>query len=91
MNKSVKTYDFYTDPGHGWVKVKLSELVDLGIAGKISAYSYKKGQYAYLEEDCDLQRFTQAMVGAGFSFKFRTHSANKSSRIRNYERYTKFI
>ena len=38
MNK----YTFYEDPGHGWLKVPMTELVDLGVAGTISSYSYAK-------------------------------------------------
>ena len=59
MNKS-KTIQFYADPGHGWAKVKKSELEKLGIAQLISACSYERGEYAYLEEDCDLSRFLEA-------------------------------
>ena len=44
----------YADPGHGWGAVKIKVLKELGIADKITAYSYQKGATAYLEEDLDL-------------------------------------
>ena len=55
-------YRFISDPGHGWLEVPLSELVELGIAQEISSFSYqsKDGNLVYLEEDCDLGRFADA-------------------------------
>jgi hypothetical protein len=49
----MRNYVKYDDPGHGWLRVKISELKNLGIAGKVSGYSYMRGNYASLEEDCD--------------------------------------
>ena len=49
----MRTYTHYEDNGHGWIAVKLTELDELGIADKISAYSYLRGHTAYLEEDMD--------------------------------------
>jgi len=55
------SYRFITDPGHGWLEVPLSDLVDLGIAQDISKYSYLSvNGIAYLEEDCDAPRFNDA-------------------------------
>ena len=53
-------YVKFEDPGHGWLEVRKSELVELGIAAKISSYSYMKGKMAYLEEDCDMSLFIEA-------------------------------
>ena len=39
----------YIDPGHSWVKVKRSVLHRLGIAYKVSPYSYQRNDYVYLE------------------------------------------
>jgi len=82
-----KKYDVYVDPGHAWVKVKRTELVKLGIADKISSYSYQRGDHVYLEEDCDLSRFMVAMEANGVKVTFREYVDNKSSCIRNYENY----
>lgn len=54
------TYTFYTDPGHGWLQVPKSELIELGVADRISSYSYQELDTVYLEEDCDLSTFFKA-------------------------------
>lgn len=51
---------YITDPGHGWLEVPKSLLVELAIQDKITDYSYQKGTMAYLEEDCDMTTFMQA-------------------------------
>lgn len=50
-------YNFYHDPGHGWLEVPLSEILELGIADKITVFSYLNGHMAYLEEDQDAPLF----------------------------------
>jgi hypothetical protein len=78
----------YTDPGHGWVKVPKSLLKELGIANKITLYSYMRGDYAYLEEDCDASIFVEAMKKAGKPYEFKVYTTrDRASRIRNYARY----
>ena len=85
-------YHFYEDPAHGWLKVKISKLEKLGIAGKITGYSYMRGEYAYLEEDCDLTTFMEALEKKN-NRKIKldeiiiTHISNKSSKIRSYRHY----
>lgn len=58
----MKRYNYFQDPGHGWVRVKMNELIELGIADKISSYSYvsASGKSVYLEEDLDLSTFLSA-------------------------------
>lgn len=58
-------YKFIEDPGHGWLEVTMKELIDLGIADKISSCSYRKNGTAYLEEDCDMGVFLEAKYGVG--------------------------
>jgi len=78
----------YADPGHAWAKVKKSTLAKLGIADKITTYSYMRGDYAYLEEDCDLSTLVSALRAAGVPFEFKEHVARfKQSKIRNYDYY----
>lgn len=81
----MKTITFYTDPGHGWAAVAMQELFSLGIADKISPYSYRKGETAFLEEDCDFYTYMQAIKGQPFEIK--EHHTNNDSPIRNYRRY----
>ncbi len=52
-------YRLFSDPGHAWLEVSLDELEELGIAGRITAWSYRKGTKIYLEEDCDAPLFLQ--------------------------------
>ena len=81
------TLTAYADPGHAWVKVKRSLLQTLGIADKVSRCSYQRGQFVYLEEDCDLSLFMAAAKAQGLEIRFKEHHTNKQSKIRNYDRY----
>ena len=88
-----KTYTFYNDAGHAWLRVKRSELVDLGIGQQISSCSYIKGDYAYLEEDCDASIFLQAKFGEDWSSRelhdkglLKEHYT-ETSKIRSFEHY----
>lgn len=83
----MKTYKFYADPGHGWLAVKRSELTSMGIIGKISHYSYQRGDTVYLEEDCDASLFINRKNELGEGFRFIESSTNISSEIRSYERF----
>ena len=53
-------YLFIEDPGHGWLRVPLEELVELGIADQITIFSYQDQRYAYLEEDLDAGTFARS-------------------------------
>lgn len=82
--------DFYSDSGHGWLKIKIAELERLGIADKISNSSYMKDSYAYLEEDGDVSLYCDTVRQSIPNFKLvehiREHSASVSN-VRRYERY----
>jgi hypothetical protein len=81
--------DAYSDPGHGWAAVPLTLLDRLGILDQITTYSYMRGRFAYLEEDCDLSRFMAAARAAGLEVQFRQYvSGYRRSRIRNYCHYS---
>lgn len=56
----LKPYLFIVTEAHSWLRVPLSELNELNISDKITAYSYMDNLYAYLEEDCDLIAFIEA-------------------------------
>ena len=86
MSKSF-TIICYSDPSHSWGKVRKDVLVNLGIADKITRYSYQRGEYAYLEEDCDLTTLCMALNERDTRVKFVEKSSTKDSRIRSYERY----
>jgi hypothetical protein len=84
-------FDFYEDPSHGWLKVPKALLRELGIADKISEFSYVRGDFAYLEEDCDAPLFDNTMIARGIQIKWNIHIADKTSKIRNYESYDRLV
>ena len=89
------TFNFYQDPGHGWVKVPNSLIKELGIEKDISCHSYWRKRYIYLEEDSDFGRFCQAMEHKKqitiTEQHIKSFHTNRSSKIRNYEIYNKEI
>jgi hypothetical protein len=81
------TIIIYSDPGHAWGKVKRQVLKNLGIADKISSYSYQLRDNVYLEEDCDLSILFQTLVAQGVRVKYIEKCTDRDSRIRSYESY----
>jgi hypothetical protein len=82
----MKSIAFHSDPGHGWLAVPMADVLASGAT--ISRYSYqsKAGKVAYLEEDCDVGAFIEAIGGkAVFEARYQTVDkyTNGSSRIRN--------
>ena len=86
MPKIAKIHVF-EDPGHGWARVAKARLVKLGIADKISSYSYQRGGMAFLEEDCDLAVLFTALKQRGYEVQFTSTHTDRQSKIRNYETY----
>ena len=84
----MKTYKFYADPGHGWMAVKIEELMKLGIITKISPYSYMRANTAYLEEDVDASLFIHTyMEKHGINPKYKYTHTDRRSPIRSYDSY----
>ena len=83
-----KLFHFYMDDGHGWVAVKKELLKELKLENSISAYSYMKGDTAYLEEDSDASKFHRAF-GKKFMVdpQYLNHTIDGRSPIRNYASY----
>jgi hypothetical protein len=79
----------YSDSGHAWGKVKKTDIAKLDLS--ISTYSYQRGAYAYLEEDCDLPKFVLAWQDANPTKGNISYNEQytEDSRIRSYERYEK--
>jgi N-acetyl-anhydromuramyl-L-alanine amidase AmpD len=86
MSKQI-TIKVFADPGHAWARFPKSRLVKLGIADKISTYSYQNGDNAFLEEDCDLSVLITALKDKGYEIKFSESHTNKQSKIRGYNTY----
>lgn len=79
----------FSDPGHGWARVPRAKLEKLGIADKISHYSYQHGVNVFLEEDCDLSVYIEALKARGYTdFKFIESTTNRTSKIRSYKHYS---
>ena len=81
------TFHFYSDPGHGWLAVKRTVLHMLGVADKITTYSYQRGQTVYLEEDCDAYTVCMALKAQGYRIEAVDHHTDRRSPIRSYDRY----
>lgn len=79
---------FYSDPGHGWLAAPKRLIARLGIADKISSYSYQSATMVQLEEDCDAGILINALRDAGIPYQIREHSTNRYSRIRSFHHYT---
>lgn len=77
---------YYTDPGHGWLKIELSILEKIGIKDKITNYSYKKDDFAYLEEDCDLPKALEALKENGLEYDIQD-VYQEYTPIRNYRSF----
>lgn len=90
MKRSKITLVVYSDPGHAWVKVPKSLLVELGIEDKITRYSYKRKDSVFLECDCDMTTLVQTLESTypNIKIKYNEKCSNKSSKIRSYIPYT---
>ena len=83
-----KSFTFYCDPGHGWLKVSKSDCNFLGLSAiDFSRYSYQENQKSglqfYLEEDCDARIFLdkfKAVYGHGASIR---EKYTEKTRIRD--------
>jgi len=81
------TFDFISDPGHGWLKVNTRDLFALGLTpADFSSYSYRRGDDLYLEEDCDASLFiVRYRERTNSNPKFRERVAReKRSKVRSY-------
>jgi hypothetical protein len=83
----IMTFNYYTDPGHGWVKVSRKLLIKLGIENKISGYSYQRGESVYLEEDSDMSLLMNAFQLHGKELELNRYHTNRSSKIRSYQSF----
>ena len=79
--------DYHSDGGHGWIKVEEKELINLGLAGLVTRYSYTDGVYVYLEEDLDATRFFSTLKEKGIEYKTKSIYDGDHSPIRDLARY----
>tara|TARA_R110000737_G_scaffold166427_1_gene193575 strand:+ start:141 stop:416 length:276 start_codon:yes stop_codon:yes gene_type:complete len=88
MKKTI-TKTFYSDPGHAWLKVDITDLVDLGLERSITAYSFRRGSNVFLEEDLDATTFIKTFQrkNPDYQLKFDDQYTDQLSKIRNYPPY----
>ena len=79
--------NWLSDPGHAWLKVRSIDLINSGVADKISGYSYVRGAYVYLEEDCDAEKYLAA-INYPVGKEIRDCHTNRHSRVRSYRSYS---
>ena len=84
---ATRKFDFYADPGHGWLAVKRTDLQKAGVEDKSSRCSYQRKDMVFLEEDCDAGIFIKALADQGIKAEFRQHHTDRSSKIRGYASY----
>lgn len=84
---TIKKLTFYADAGHGWLKVARTDLDALDIAHKITPYSYERGSWVYLEEDCDASTYLNAAKANGWTINI-TEKYSDQSTIRHFPHYT---
>jgi hypothetical protein len=78
----------YYDPSHGWLEVPIETIKALGVADKITGFSYKKDGNAYLEEDYDAGLFLKAAEEEGLEVEITEKPCNGGyCEIRGYEYY----
>ena len=64
----------------------MAELRRLGIERQITPFSYRHGDTAYLEEDCDAALFVEALRAQGIEVKLVPRYQEVTS-IRRYNHY----
>jgi len=78
----MKTFHFFSDSAHGWLRVTMSDLRASGAYDKISSYSYKSEKFVYLEEDCDASEFLEGYRHLIGEFQIKQHPPVETSSIR---------
>jgi len=77
----------HADAGHGWLAVKTKELNELGIADKITSYSFVKGKTTYLEEDSDMTTYITAQEALGNTVQIKEGKNWEVCPVRYFKRY----
>lgn len=80
---------FHSDAGHGWLEVPMEIIKHLNLSKKISSYSYKKKDMAYLEEDSDAGICISAMKEHNYHFYIKNLPQQDPNPIRSYPRFKK--
>ena len=87
------TFKHFQDPGHGWYRVSREMLRKMDLLDKISSFSYQKGDWVYLEEDCDATIFFdryKELFGDEYQIKITQNISDNMSSIRYYDTFGKY-
>ena len=79
--------DYIQDPGHGWFAADVQSLASLGLADKISRYSFRDGDLAWLEEDCDGPAYLRALAQSGRAYQIIETHTRGDAWIRSLPRF----
>lgn len=60
---------YFSDPGHGWLRVDSTLIQRLRIEPSKYSYEDKPNHFIYLEEDFDALAFLRAATKAGLPYK----------------------
>lgn len=80
---------FYSDSGHGWLRVPKYLVNDLLGLNEVSECSYENNGWVYLEEDCDCPKFLNKLKELNHEYTIKNSRKNGQSHIRNYGKIIK--
>lgn len=80
---------YYGYSNHGYLAVKLSDVIDLGIRNLITEYSFYNATTAYLEEDCDAPLFVKKLKELGYTLNYNEVTFDKPNHFKNLNSFKK--
>jgi hypothetical protein len=91
-NTMTKTLTLYSDPGHAWLKVPVTELSRVGLSFELDFSSCSYGRidargnmFVYLEEDCDMGIYLATLLSRGEPRpNIKDSYTNGYSRVRSF-------
>jgi len=92
MNTKKLILNFYSDAGHGWLRVskifmkEISLILGYPVVLGVSDYSYYKDGWLYLEEDADAPHVLENIKKAGIRYSLKV-IRSEYSKIRSYPRF----
>lgn len=80
---------FIQDPSHGYLEIPMEIINKYNIYNKISRFSFKTEQFAYLEEDCDAPLFFKIIEENNHTnnFEIVEKHINHPAPCRNFDRF----
>lgn len=83
----IKSFTFFSDPGHGWLQVSATDAASVGLKAKdFSICSFRNEGTFYLEEDCDAPKFKSAWERFHGEINFKEKYIDNSCFIRELNR-----